>query len=55
MKPYIDDAIARYDDDPSGALLVVAVRHGFWGRSKWKTKARRILNRAKAEQRRGFA
>ena len=54
MKPYIDDAIARYDTNPGGALLVIAVRHGFWGHAKWKTKARRILNRAKAE-RRGFA
>lgn len=50
MKP-IDDAIDRYEENPPLALMVIAIRRGFWLEPKWEAKALRILRQTRNEMR----
>ena len=50
MKP-IADAVDRYEENPPLALMVIAIRRGFWQQSKWEARALRILRQARAEMR----
>jgi hypothetical protein len=55
MKPWIDDAVQRYDRNPSTALMVVAIRHGFWMAPKWESRALAALQQARADMAKGAA